>query len=265
MKNFYRKIIPANIRYRFWEIRTYPIWLFDPQARRSRKHLAELKDKHLGERCFIIGNGPSLKKTNMGLLSHETTFGLNRIYLLAKKIPDFLTTYHVIVNPLVIEQFIHELRSVSSIKFVNWNERHLVKSEDADLIYLRCAPRPQFSTDPTQKVWIGATVTYVAMQLAFYMGFQKVILIGVDHNFHTKGPAHKVITNQEEDDNHFDAEYFGKGAKWQLPDIITSEKAFHMAKFAFEEYGREIVDATIDGKLQVFRKVEYLDLFQNKK
>ena len=92
------------------------------------------------------------------------------------------------------------------------------------------------------------------MQLAYWMGFQKVVLIGVDHRFATEGPAHKAVTSQSDDPNHFDPNYFGKGFKWQLPDLLTSGIAYGIAKRAFEADGRKVVDCTVDGALDVFPK-----------
>ena len=53
-----------------------------PWRRASIARLAELKDKYQGQRAFIIGNGPSLKITDLSKLKEEFTFGLNRIYLM---------------------------------------------------------------------------------------------------------------------------------------------------------------------------------------
>jgi len=94
-------------------------------------------------------------------------------------------------------------------------------------------------------LWEGATVTYVALQMAYHMGFEKVILIGVDHNFVTKGDANKTITSQGGRSQPLCPNYFGKGFKWQLPDLETSERAYRMAKTAFTADGREVLDATI--------------------
>jgi hypothetical protein len=100
------------------------------------------------------------------------------------------------------------------------------------------------------------------MQLAYHLGFQKVILIGVDHAFTTQGKPHETIVSQGDDHNHFSPNYFGRGFRWQLPDLETSEIAYRLARKAFEADGREILDATIGGKLTVFPKVDYASLFQ---
>ena len=107
----------------------------------------------------------------------------------------------------------------------------------------------------------GFTVTYVSLQLAYFLGFSKAILIGVDHNFTTKGPANTVVTSQGEDPNHFASNYFGKGFRWQLPDLAGSERAYRMARKAYQADGRQILDATVGGKLDIFPKVDYEHLF----
>jgi hypothetical protein len=71
-----------------------------------------------------------------------------------------------------------------------------------------------------------------------------------------------LIVSNGEDPNHFDKNYFGKGFRWQLPDLETSEVSYKMARKEYEEDGRVILDATISGNLTVFSKVEYLSLFK---
>ena len=51
------------------------------------------------------------------------------------------------------------------------------------------------------------------------MGFSEVYLIGVDHSFDTKGKANQTVVSTGDDPNHFSPEYFGKGFRWQLPDL----------------------------------------------
>jgi hypothetical protein len=104
-------------------------------------------------------------------------------------------------------------------------------------------------------------VTYVALQLAYHMGFEQVILVGVDHSFITQGSAHQEVTSQGDDPNHFSPRYFGKGFRWQLPDLETSERAYRMAHQAYRAAGRQVLDATVGGQLQVFPKVDYGSLF----
>ena len=120
---------------------------------------------------------------------------------------------------------------------------------------------PRFSSDVRGRVWEGAPVTNVILQLAFHMGFQQVILIGLDHNYTAAGKPNTTVVSQGDDPNHFSPAYFGKGFRWQLPDLETSEIGYAMARKAYRDVGREILDATIGGKLTIFPKVEYDSLF----
>jgi len=97
-------------------------------------------------------------------------------------------------------------------------------------------------------------VTFVAMQLAFHMGFREVALVGCDHNFATKGTANAVVEGGEKDPNHFDPNYFA-GVKWQLPDLVQSEIGYMMAGQAFEAAGGRIVNCTEGGKLEIFPRM----------
>ena len=230
-----------------------------PAGRTSSRALDALRDAHRGERCVIIGNGPSLNKTDLSLLAGEHTFGLNRLYMMFDKL-GFGTEFHVVVNRHVVEQCADELAAVPGRLISTWPNRTLLEQR-SDAIFLQQIVGPIFSRDPRRGIWEGATVTYVAMQLAYFMGFRDVLLIGVDHRFATQGPAHTLVTTETQDANHFDPSYFRNQA-WHLPDLEASELAYRLARFFFARAGREILDATVDGKLQVFPKLDYAEALQ---
>ncbi|HUG30650.1 MAG TPA: hypothetical protein VMQ65_09095 [Candidatus Limnocylindria bacterium] len=238
---------------------------FSADGRRSTAALRAMRDTARGRRCVIIGNGPSLNLMDLGPLRDEVTFGLNRGHLLFPRIGG-PTTYLVSVNRLVIEQSGAEMIAAPCPKFFDWRKRALVPRGLADVIFVRTAPQRRFSTDiPGRGLWPGATVTFVAMQLAYHIGYREVVLIGVDHSFSTTGPAHAEVTSTGPDLDHFDPTYFGAGYRWQLPDLETSERGYTMARAAFEAAGGSIVDATVGGKLTIFEKADFKALFPSKR
>jgi hypothetical protein len=209
----------------------------------------------------IIGNGPSLNRMDLSGLRDEPTFGLNRGHLLFPRIGG-PTRYLVSVNRYVLEQSVAEMLAAPCPKFFNWRHRRHVPKGREDVLFLRTIHEPGFSTNLVGRgLWEGGTVTYVAMQLAFHLGFREVVLIGVDHSFTTAGPAHQLVTSTGADPNHFDPSYFGKGYRWQLPDLEMSERAYTMAREAYVAAGGSIVDATVGGKLTIFPKVDFATLF----
>lgn len=228
---------------------------------RSVRALKDYRDVHRGQRCFVLGNGPSLRRTDLAPLRDEVTFGLNRVYLLFPEM-GFATTYFVAVNTLVIEQCAAEIRALRMPKFVAWRARQWLKQDPHTVFLDTDYTGPEsFSADVTGRVFEGSTVTYVALQLAFHMGFETVILVGVDHNFSTRGTPNATVVSHGDDPDHFSPGYFGRGFRWQLPDLEASERAYRLASQAYQNAGRRIVDATLDGKLTIFPKVDYDTLF----
>lgn len=266
-KSILKSITPNPIwqtaRASWYALQNAALWpeaMLHPWRRASIRRLGELKDIHRGQRCFIIGNGPSLKQTDLKKLKNEYTFGMNRIYLGFPEM-GFQTTYFLTINSLVIEQCAEDIRRLSMPRFVCWRSRRVIGTAP-DLNFLHTTYNgAKFAFDARGRLWEGATVTYVALQLAYHMGFSQVILIGVDHNYSAQGKPNTTVVSQGEDKDHFHSDYFGKGFRWQLPDLETSERSYRMARQAYERDGRQVLDATIGGKLTVFPKVDYESLF----
>jgi len=267
IKNIFPPVIWKPIsetRYAIQRAAQYPSANLHPWRRDSIRKLRALKDCHKGERCFIIGNGPSLKNTDVSRLKDEYTFGMNRIYL-AFEDWGFKTNFLVCVNSLVIEQVYQDFQGLDMPKFFSWRSRKLLypsglPDEHTHFLFTTYTG-PKFAKDVTGRIWEGATVTNACLQLAFHMGFTKAILIGVDHSFAAIGDPNTTIVSQGDDQSHFDPKYFGKGFRWQLPDLDTSEQGYWLSRAGYETAGRQVVDATIGGRLQVFPKVDYVSLF----
>ena len=271
MKQTLKQIIPQPVwtltRDTYDAIRRIPqlpAAYLHPWRRESIKRLAALKDIHKGKRAFIIGNGPSLKQTDLSKLKNEVTFAMNRFYLAFPEL-GFTTSYICVTNDLVVEQFADDFAALPIPKFIAWRshkhfKQNISPKEMPTFVYTSYTG-PRFATDVRGRVWEGVTVTNLALQVAFHMGIEKAILIGVDHNFTDKGQANKTVVSSGDDPNHFDPRYFGKGVKWQLPDLDTSEIGYAFACEAYRKAGREVVDATIGGKLTIFPKVDYNSLF----
>ena len=267
MKQKIIEVLPApvannlrTLKHSFEAALEWPETRFHPWRRESIKKLVALKDTHEGERCIIIGNGPSLKNTDLSKLKGSFTIGMNRFYM---AFPDlgFSTSCLLTVNDLVIEQCAQDLRTLTIPTFVSWRGRKWIEPSP-NLHYIHTSYNlPHFNGNAAGRLWEGATVTFVAMQLAYFLGFKQVVLIGVDHSFSTKGTPNTTITSAGDDPNHFHPGYFGKGFRWQLPDLETSEIAYTMAKEAYRRDGREILDATVGGELTVFPKIDFESLF----
>ncbi len=229
-------------------------WDIQPESWRSRSKLHRRKDEYAGQKAVILCNGPSLLRTDFELIqsSGVFTFGLNKINLLFDK-TNFRPSFIVAVNPFVIEQNAQYFENTNIPLFLDTYALKYVKSRP-NTIFLHSSSNNKFARDCSISIYQGYTVTFVALQLAFHMGFKSVALVGCDHNFAVKGPANKTVISAEKDDSHFDPNYFAGGVKWQLPDLFQSEVSYLMAKNIYEADGRSIINATHGGRLEIFKR-----------
>jgi hypothetical protein len=239
-------------------------WWLSTEAQKNRERLREYHNIHAGKRCVIIANGPSLAKTDMSRLRNEFTFGMNRIYLHVPTM-GFEPTYYVAINELVISQFKDDIAKLKMPKFLNWNQRKCFLSTLPVINYLKInlSLFDSFNADISSSISSGGTVTFVALQIAYYMGFNEVVLVGLDHRFASAGIPNVVEQRgKTEDQSHFHPNYFPPGSRWQLPDLYRSELAYAKARKAFEQDNRRILDATLDGGCNVFEKVDFSTVFK---
>jgi len=121
----------------------------------------------------------------------------------------------------------------------------------------------------------GQTVAVSAVQIAFYLGFDPIYLIGVDldwkipttvqqsgEDVFKTGVLVHLESTEDDDYNHFDPRYFGKGKKWHAPDVRGIIRGFLNCRLAIEARGRRIYNATVGGKLDVVERVEFTSLFK---
>jgi len=239
----------------------------------GRMTIDMFENKYKGRRAFIIGNGPSLNKLDMTKLKDEITFGVNSIFYNFDKM-GFKPTFYIVEDRLVAQdrfKEINELTGMIKIFGEYTKKYHFQDKEDviwANVIvdYEDYPDYPHFSEDAAKCIWTGGTVSYLCMQLAYYMGFNDVYLIGFDHSYTIPSDADVkgcVITSNSDDPNHFHPEYFGKGKRWNDPRLDRMELAYRRTRQVFEQNGRRIYNATAGGKLEIFQRADYDSLFAN--
>ncbi|MES2901349.1 MAG: 6-hydroxymethylpterin diphosphokinase MptE-like protein [Pseudomonadota bacterium] len=222
--------------------------------------LDALKNRHIRERCVLVANGPSLNAMDLSFLKHEIVFGLNKIHLGLEKF-GFYPKYYAAVNEKVIQQSAKEIHRMGCIKFIGSKGGNIVP-ESALTYHINTAnPPARFCSDISLGVHEGWTVTYVALQIAYFLGFSEIILIGLDHRYIYDGKPNETRQLKGPDQNHFSPSYFGYGQHWDNPDLSNSEESYRIAKAHFDDNGRRIIDATVDGACEIFPKADYKKIF----
>ena len=114
------------------------------------------------------------------------------------------------------------------------------------------------SQDISKKVVNTYTVSFVAMQIAAYLGYREIYLLGFDHNYEfeldEKGRIHKSLDAKD----HF---FQDNNPNTYASNIIEMTKSY----MAFHSYAKEhnitIKNATRGGKLEEFERVDFDSLF----
>lgn len=244
----------------------------------DREKIRSLYNRFKGERCFIIGNGPSLNRHDLTLLENEYAFGVNSFYYKTRE-TGYRPTFYVVEDNAVMRENIEEIRDFEApYKFFPTNYKSM-HPEEANTYFFKmnrgfyektspnyCVPR--FSCDASDELYCGQSVTYINLQLAYFMGFTEVYLIGMDFDYVIPKEFKRsgdLIVSTDDDPNHFHKDYFGKGKTWKDPKLDRVGMNYVQAKTAYEAVGRKIYNATIGGKLEIFDRVDYNDLLQKDK
>lgn len=256
MMNVKRSIIKLNYKTKKYikEI-TYPI-------SKTGKNIQSLKNIHLGKRCFIIGNGPSLTTKDIDKLKNEITFAFNRIYYIFDK-TNWRPTYYCSEDDKTIFKSKEEINNLKvKHKFfpVNYPWDYKIHFKNANYYIFKFGDRnvePRFSEDIVKGIYWGNTVAYTAIQMAVYMGIKEIYLLGVDHNFskmiNDKG---EIIIDKTAKD-YFTEKYNSDKEDLYIPNIEVSTRAFIAAKKYAENHNIKIYNATRGGKLEVFERVDF--------
>jgi hypothetical protein len=264
LKRIYRKM-------RFWESRLKDRYYVRPFiCSRYGERLKTFKDIHKGERCFIIGNGPSLRVSDLERLNGEYTFAANKIFVIFDE-TEWRPTYYCIQDFLMIETEWESLKKCIDVKhkFMAGNPLIKKKSMLDDWLHFYINLKlfypnfPKFSSDISKEIFEGFTVTYAEIQMAVYMGFKAIYLLGVDHSYS------KVINNSGEITDNGTRDYFSEkymknkqfGVQSYYANLENSTLAYMAARQYADKNGIKIYNATRGGKLEVFERIDFDSLF----
>jgi hypothetical protein len=242
------------------------------------EEISKLKDKFKGERCFVVGNGPSLNKIDLSFLKDEYSFAVNGIFYKTREM-GYRPYFYVVEDRHVMADNIEEINKYDCpYKFFPSSYKKQVTNFKNTLFFnmdvgfyvekSKHFEKSRFSKDCSEVVYCGQSVTFINLQLAYYLGFSEVYLIGMDFSYAIPDSVklHKgaVIESTEDDVNHFHPDYFGKGKKWHDPKLHNVLQSYKLHKKMFEADGRKIMNATVGGKLEEFERVNFTDLFDTK-
>ena len=234
--------------------------VFEEQLEESEE-IQKYKNIHSAERCFIVATGPSLRVEDLNLLekNNEICISMNRIYNIFHK-TTWRPNYYMIQDLKMIDDLKETIVELDlPVKFVSgasneyWEQkksRSSIKFNYVNLIEMD--KMPFFSERVDKCIYEGMTVTYACLQMAMYMGFKEIYLLGLDHNY---------SNNLYAGSNHFAGYDMDKTIRLNTVYIEQNELAYVSARKYAEQNGIKVYNATRGGKLEVFERKDFDSLF----
>ncbi|WP_323011598.1 hypothetical protein [Castellaniella sp.] len=215
----------------------------------SVAEIEKLKNSKIGQTAYILGNGPSLRGFDVSDLMARESFWCNRAFEIEKSGIDFRPKYYFWADLIGAQMFLDDIIEVqagkkffrnSVYKIIHKNRPNDI--EDQNIIHYECRESPgvdmhdseeNFSYDPTVMLFGGWTVVLDAIQFAYYMGYSKVYVGGVDLDYSKSG-------------YFFSPEISTNPTDCALDNI---RKAFLVARHHFEKGGRILAKITVSPNL----------------
>lgn len=237
------------------------------KRRSSINYLKSIKNSHKGERCFVLGNGPSLRASDLDKLVNDVSFASNRIYKIFPETKWRPTFFGMIDEGVMASQGV--INGVNRIKcekkFFFEESYYIAKYITGDNCFLHSIydrknlNDPHFSDDLSKRVYSIATVTYMHLQIAAYMGFDKIYLLGVDNSYGMERDKNGNVIVKEGVKSYFNSQDVVENAV--IGDTWEAVIAFDYAEKYSKEHGFRIFNATRGGALESFERVNFDKLF----
>jgi hypothetical protein len=278
-----------------WEIKYYLKFSLDKEFRSLMNSNKKFKNSNKSDRCFIVGNGPSLKKMNLGLLKEEIVFTVNNIMNDIDIYESLNSDYHVIIDPeyFKLSNDVPEDRvQIDLLKKINYKDKNpicitsyegketFLKNKIDEVLDLNYLYQHKNITDNYSSI-IGMDKNFPSSQnviqcaifSAMYMGFKEIFLIGCDMtsvfvSFEYDEEGERAILS-----NRHAYEYSENELKSMLKSCEKYDNEFILDEYArnfkifkkIRKYANKnnvsIVNAGVGGGLDVFPRVNFNNLF----
>lgn len=241
--------------------------------------MKSLRNAYAGAGCFVIGNGPSLTPRDLDKIkeSEIVSFGTNRIYHIYDK-TKWRPTYYVSVDVAGLETEMNRIISGGDyVKFLNYKAMKFGRKPKDNIHYIytfgnfKVNPykmeNASLSEDCSRHVSKTATVTANAIELAIYMGFSEIYLLGVDNNYARKRLTDgKVIRDFTVKSSYFEGMKDSQGNPgdgFSVQSVDYMNETYKICKQFAESHGVKILNATRGGKLDVFERVSLNEILRS--
>lgn len=241
-------------------------------CRQHNSKIAELKNRYKGRRCFIIGTGGSLTKEDLEKLKGEYTFACNRLYKMFPELvwrPSFYCFYDMQRVRMMKKDLPYILDNCeylfTSSGIKDELDESVIKNHKVYFVHVqkeKYFPKlPKFSEDVIACVYDGQTVLYMAAQIAVYLGFTELYYLGADNHYSVELNLDGSVRRDAAVKDYPDVIGGMELNISVIPQMELTTMSFESVKKYADARGIKVYNATRGGRLEVFERVLFDDLF----
>jgi len=236
---------------------------------------------HKGERCFVLCTGPSVNLLDLRKLKGEYSIAVSNFYM-HKDYNVISPTYYCMPNFTYTDLFTKEIgkkylekleREAGDTQFFyGITEKEMIEQyglysgKRINYVYFFPLEQGYEEVDLTLKTMAVQSVPIMCLELAVYMGFKEIYLIGTEHSELTINKYNYFydrkdnIVGDVDDSVDINGNLNGTYKRF-LPGIYRLWEQYKILKQIAERRGIKIFNATIGGQLDIFERVDYDILF----
>lgn len=250
--------------YSAYNILSEIVFSLDKESKNIVRRNSAFNNIHAGERCFVIGTGPSLRTLTgdqIEKLRSEVVFGVNSLYK-SDVASTLVPKYYTLIDNLYWEseswssafaEVVEKYATNPPVFITDPRARHIVDNLDLKTpsvyIYSKKYPTKQMSAEITGNIYAAMNCITYSILVAMYMGFKEVYILGCDYNaFCSAGSGHCYDDKEELKDNPYNLAFYLK-FYW-----ITTEFHYLVSKLA-KEKGVNVVNLTPGSLLDAYPRM----------
>ena len=280
MKKVIKNLIPPLLVDKYKGLINYQYFL---KYKKLVAQNIDLKDLHKGERCFLMGSGPSIKKEDLKPLKNEIVFALNNFYVHQDfdEIMSGNTKKYYMAAPIHSPQTTDEWkdwlsdmeknvsketnmifginRYKENIKFV-FDKYDLFKEHKINWYYTGIDTKESYRfnrkhIDASNMIWNSYSVSVYAIVMAIYMGFEEIYLLGMDHDYflHEDEKDMRMYKDAIHQKDEFKRAF---GDDFYINEFNRQYKIFSQYQSLNLNGNSKIYNASDGGILKIFPKVK---------
>lgn len=236
---------------------------------------------HKGKRCFVLCNGPSINLLDLKKIKGEYSIAVSNFYMhkdynIIK--PDYYCNtklyYEGRFTKEVGRKYFEKIEenagdtqyffSITEKEMIEQYEMYMRKR--VNYLYFSPIGQEYEEVDLTLKTMEVQSMPIMCLELAIYMGFSEIYLIGTEHSelttnkynyfYDRKDNANGYVDNSTDKDGNLIGSY-----ERFLPCIYRLWEQYKIMKRIAERKGIKIYNATAGGQLDIFERVDYNTLF----